>query len=93
MGIVSVFAVSDAITVGIVSVELRVGDWIALLDAQADKSPTSRRTKKRAGILKKLILPLQLEIADGNGIAFLYACLAQSFLHAKSSHDLLEAAH
>src|SRR6059036_2267350 len=40
-----------------------------------------------------LFLPFQLKISDRNRIAFLYTRLAQSLIHAKRFHDLLESAH
>src|SRR5690349_4851406 len=75
-----------------VSVGIRVGLWSALFEAQADKSPTMRSPMRRAAILKKLVLPLQLKFSNRNCVPFLYASLAQCYVHSKGFHDLLEAA-
>src|SRR5689334_6893290 len=77
---------------GIVTVGTRVATWSALFEAQADRSPTMRRTMRRAGILKKLVLPLQLKFSNRNCVPFLYASPAQCYVHSKGFHDLLEAA-
>ena len=79
-----------------VSVEFGLRGWIALLEAQAVKNTTTkRRVKIRVGmgLRENLFLPLQLKLTDGHRVTFLYASLAQGYIHAERFHDLLEAAY